>query len=50
MLKNAKLFSVDNFNIDAKNLLNEKKEELKDRIELSLNYSTNRCRTKSLNL
>ena len=29
MLKDAKLFSVDNFNTDAKKLLNEKKEELK---------------------
>ena len=34
MLKDAKLFSVDNFNTEAKKLLNEKKEELKDRKEL----------------
>jgi predicted Holliday junction resolvase-like endonuclease len=34
MLKDAKLFSLDNFNTDAKKLLNEKKEELKDRKEL----------------
>ena len=33
-LKDAKLFSVDNFNTDAKKLLNEKKDELKDRKEL----------------
>ena len=34
MLKDAKLFSVDNFNAEAKKLLNEKKEELKDKKEL----------------
>jgi predicted Holliday junction resolvase-like endonuclease len=34
MLKDAKLFSLDNFNTDAKKLLNKKKEELKDRKEL----------------
>jgi predicted Holliday junction resolvase-like endonuclease len=34
MIKDAKLFSVDNFNTEAKKLLNEKKEELKDRKEL----------------
>ena len=34
MLKDAKLFSIDNFNTDAKKLLNEKKDELKDRKEL----------------
>jgi predicted Holliday junction resolvase-like endonuclease len=34
MLKDAKLFSVDNFNTEAKKLLNEKKEELKDRKEV----------------
>ena len=34
MLKDAKLFSVDNFNTDAKRLLNEKKEELKERKEI----------------
>ena len=34
ILKDAKLFSVDNFNTDAKKLLNEKKEELKDRKEI----------------
>ena len=34
MLKDAKLFSVDNFNTDAKKLLNEKKEELKERKEI----------------